>query len=145
MKKFFVLFVSMIVFTACSDDDDSGVEGENDIVGRWYLAEVNNSGSLDYEVNDCTSQSYIDFMANNTADSMFYSEVEGECVASEDSGTWEKASGDSRYTFLLPFAEELGPLTGEVRFNEEMDRFTFYPDFFTSLGTNIVFEKPRPL
>ncbi|SDR66935.1 lipocalin family protein [Gramella sp. MAR_2010_147] len=123
MKKFLILLLSITLFTACSDDDDAGQDGN--IVGTWLLVEANNIPG--YEVNDCTGRSTITFNADNTASSTFYSNVEGECVSDQDTGNWSSSS-NSQYTIEVP---QLGEVTGTVTFNG--NRFTFRPnDFPTS-------------
>lgn len=120
MKKFLILLLSITVFTACSDDDDSGSNGN--IVGTWLLVEANNVPGL--TVDDCTGQSTITFNSNNTASSTFYSTVEGNCVSANDTGAWSSSS-NSQYTIEVPGFDE--PIDGTVTFSSE-NRFTFRPN-----------------
>ena len=119
MKKFLILLLSITLFTACSDDDDSGSGGN--IVGTWLLVEANNVPG--YTVDECTGQSTITFNSDNTASSTFYSRVEGNCVSSDDTGGWSSSS-NSQYTIEVP---GFGELTGTVVFSGN-NRFTFTPN-----------------
>ncbi|MBT8295427.1 MAG: lipocalin family protein [Gramella sp.] len=131
MKKFLFLLVSVCILTACSDDDDSGVEGN--IVGTWLLVEANNVPG--FTVDDCTGRSTITFNADNTASSTFFSEDEGTCTSATETGTWS-SSANSKYTLLVPGFDD--PVNGTVNFSNN-NRFTFTPDIFT--GSNFVFER----
>lgn len=121
MKKFLILFFAITVFTACSDDDDSG--SSDNIVGTWVLVEANNVPG--FTVDDCTGQSTITFNENNTASSTFYGDVEGECMSDTDSGSWSSSS-NSQYTINIPGFDD--PVTGTIVFNN--NRFTFTPSEF---------------
>lgn len=138
MKKIFLLLFSLALLTSCNKDDDNG--GGNDaILGKWYVVEINNSGALNLQVGECSSQSFIDFKADNTAESSYYSNESGTCVLeSSDNDAWTNNGGD-KYTFAVPF-EDIGSLTGKVVFNSN-SQFTFYPDILAGQNTNIVFEK----
>ncbi len=131
MKKLLFLFVSICIFTSCSDDDDASVEGN--ILGTWLLVEANNVPG--FTVNSCTGQSTITFNADNSASSTFYSEVDGNCVSDTDSGSWSKTS-DTGYIIEVPGFSD--PIAGTVIFNSD-SRFTFTPDGFPT--TNFVFAK----
>ncbi|PTX42424.1 lipocalin-like protein [Christiangramia gaetbulicola] len=120
MKKFLILFLAMSLFTACSDDDDSGAEGN--IVGTWTLVAATNVPG--FTIDDCTGRSTITFNADNTASSTFYATVEDQCVSSNDSGTWSNSSG-SQYTIKIPGFDD--PVAGTVNFSNE-NRFTFTPN-----------------
>lgn len=140
MKKFLALFFCLAMFTACSEDDDAPAEGEDKILGKWYLADITNSGSLNLEVNECTSRSFIEFFAeDNSSTSEFYSETEGVCaVESSDNSTWSNQGG-GKYRFVIPY-EGIGSQTGRVEFNGTSE-FTFFPDLLIVQNTGIVFEK----
>lgn len=133
MKKILLLFVSIAMLTACSKDEDDNKESQDPILGKWYLTEVNNA--QDFQVNDCNSQSYINFKSDGTAHSEFFSENNGNCESAPNDGNWT-AGDNSKYTFDVP---GFGPMTGRVEFNSS-SRFTFYPDLFASANTNLVFE-----
>ncbi len=138
MKKIFLLLFSFALLTSCNKDDDNG-GGEDAILGKWYVVEINNSGALNLQVGECSSQSFIDFKADNTAESSYYSNETGTCVLeSSDNDTWTN-DGNSKYTFAVPF-EDIGSLKGTVTFDSS-SQFTFYPDFLAVQNTNIVFEK----
>ncbi|MDR5590758.1 lipocalin family protein [Christiangramia sp. SM2212] len=128
MKKFLILFMSIALFTACSDDDSNS---DGNIVGTWLLVEANNIPG--YTVNDCTGQSTITFNSDNTASSTFYSNVEGECVSNDDTGNWSNSTAN-QYTIEVP---GLGDLQGTVNFNGS--RFTFIPNDFPA--SSLTFER----
>ncbi|MFD1095424.1 lipocalin family protein [Salegentibacter chungangensis] len=132
MKKIFLLFVSLAVLSSCSSDDDTG--GDDPILGVWFLAEANNAQGL--EVDECNDDSYIDFKADGTAETEFFSDESGDCIGEKNTSEWS-ASGDSRYTFNVP---GVGNLSGRVEFSGN-GSFTFYPDLGATQGTNLVFEK----
>ncbi|RKS53556.1 lipocalin-like protein [Gillisia mitskevichiae] len=139
MKKIFLLFFSLTLLSSCTSDDDSGNAGDDQILGKWYVAEINNSGTLNLTVSECNKQSFIDFNADNNADSAFYTVTDGECeLKDSDNSAWSN-EGNSRYKFTIPF-EGIGSQAGRVEFNESSS-FTFYPDLLSGQNTNIVFEK----
>ncbi|CAL67186.1 lipocalin family protein [Christiangramia forsetii] len=129
MKKFLILLLSIALFTACSDDDDAGSDG--DIVGTWLLVEANNIPG--YTVDECTGQSTITFNADNTASSEFFTNEGDECVSDSDSGNWSSSS-NSQYTIQVP---QLGEVPGTVNFNG--NRFTFTPNDFQA--ASLTFER----
>ncbi len=140
MKKIFLLFFSLALLTSCSSDDDGGNAGDDQILGKWFVAEINNTGTLNIEVNDCNRQSFIDFKSNFKADSALYTRVEGECnVDNSENDDWSNL-GESKYRFVIPF-EGIGAQAGRADFNADLTEFTFYPDLFSGQNTNIVFEK----
>jgi len=140
MKKIFLLFFSLALLTSCSSDDDGGNSGDDKILGKWFVAEINNSGALNLSASDCNQQSFIDFKADGNADSAFYSENGGECILEDsDTSSWSN-EGSSRYKFTIPF-EGIGSQAGRVEFNSSNTSFSFYPDLLIGQDTNIVFVK----
>ncbi len=140
MKKIFILFFSLALLTSCSNDDDGGTTGDDKILGKWFVAEVNNTGTLNIEINDCNRQSFIEFKSNFKADSALYAEDGGECnVDNSENDDWSNEGG-SKYRFVIPF-EGIGAQTGRADFNSDFTVFTFYPDLLVGQNTNIVFEK----
>ncbi|MGA8854412.1 MAG: lipocalin family protein [Christiangramia sp.] len=131
MKKILILLLSISLFTACSEDDNSEVEGN--IIGTWFLIEANNVPG--YSVDECTGKSNITFNADNTGSSEFYSKVEEECVSDSGTGDWSNSS-NSQYTFTVP---QLGKVTGIVNFSNNGSRFTFTPVDFPA--SSLTFEK----
>lgn len=139
MNKIFLLFFSLALLTSCSSDDDGGNTGDDAILGKWFVAEINNTGTLNLQVNDCNKQSFIDFKMDSKADSAVYAEEGGECnVNNSENDEWSNLS-NSRYRFVIPF-EGIGSQSGRVEFNGSTG-FTFYPDLLATQNTNIVFEK----
>lgn len=139
MKKLFLLFFSMALLTSCNSDDEGGNSGSDPILGKWFVAEINNTGALNLEVNDCNKQSFINFKMDSRADSAVYAEDGGECnVNNSEDDEWSNLSSN-KYRFVIPF-EGIGAQSGRVEFNGSTG-FTFYPDFLASQNTNIVFEK----
>lgn len=129
MKKIFLVLLSVVLFSACSDDDSTNAEL---ILGTWFLVEANNVPG--FTVDECTGQSNITFNANNTANTEFYGRVDGNCVSDSDTGNWSSSSG-SKYTFEIP---NYGELTGTVDFSGD-SRFVFRPDDLPT--STLVFEK----
>jgi hypothetical protein len=120
--------------------DDDNNDGDNKIVGKWYLSEINNSGALNLQVNNCNAQSFIDFKADKTATTEYYIETDGICsLESSDTSDWSGNEGE-KYSFFVP-VENIGKLSGTVSYNSDYTEFTFYPDVFETQGTNIVFVK----
>ncbi len=139
MKKIFILFFSLALLFSCSNDDDGGNSGDDQILGKWFVAEINNTGTLNIDVNNCNRQSFIDFKSDFKADSALYAEEGGECnVNNSENDDWSSL-GDSRYRFVIPF-EGIGSQAGRAEFNGSTS-FTFYPDLLAGQNTNIVFEK----
>ncbi|WP_035695933.1 lipocalin family protein [Christiangramia portivictoriae] len=130
MKKILLLLLFTGVLISCSDDDDVQ-ENDASILGTWFLVEANNVPN--FSINECTSQSYLSFMADNTANSEFFTNAAGECESESSSGDWSNSSG-SQYTFTVP---GFGELTGTVSFNG--DRFTFTPNDIPT--SSLTFEK----
>jgi len=140
MKKIFLLFFSLALLTSCTSDDDGGNAGDDQILGKWFVAEINNSAALNLSVSECNKQSFINFKGDSNADSEFYTETGGECTLEDsDSSAWSN-EGNSRYKFNIPF-EGIGSQAGRVEFNSSNTSFTFYPDLLAGQNTNIVFEK----
>ncbi len=131
MKKLLILFLSISLFTACSDDDDDSASDDN-IVGTWVLVEANSIPG--YTVDDCTSQSTITFNTDNSASSTFYSNVDGSCESANDTGTWSSSS-NSQYTIEIPGFD--APVTGTITFNN--NRFTFVPNLLPT--ASLTFER----
>lgn len=132
MKKIIALLAVFMMFTACDSDDDTN-EGDDPILGTWFVAEMENSLSDD-ELSECNLNSNITFYADNTADSEYYEDVEDECVSEEESSTWEKNS-NGQYTFDLPI---FGRQTGDVEFSGN-NRFKF--SIPSVPGVSLTFEK----
>ncbi|WP_026839097.1 lipocalin family protein [Gillisia sp. JM1] len=139
MKKIFLLFFSFALLTSCTSDDDAGNTGDDQILGKWFVTEINNSGSLNLSVSECNKQSFIDFKVDSNADSAFYTENGGECTLEDsDTSAWSN-EGNSRYKFNIPF-EGIGSQSGRVEFDSSSS-FTFFPDILAGQNTNIIFEK----
>lgn len=135
MKKFFVLFFSIALLTACSEDDDTTPDP---VLGTWFVAEVNNVPGSDFTLSECNTNSYMTFNADGTTNSVFYAEVEGNCLAgSQTNSEWSNQSGIYSFNIEIPELEDVSPLTGTIQFNA--DTFTFTP--IISPETTIVFKK----
>ena len=131
MKKILILLLFTGILASCSDDDDAGVDNDGSILGTWFLVEANNVPG--FSINECSSQSYLSFMADNTADSEFFTNAGGECESETSTGDWSSSS-NSQYTFTVP---GFGELTGNVSFDG--DRFTFTPNDLPT--SSLTFEK----
>ncbi|MCF4101276.1 lipocalin family protein [Gillisia sp. M10.2A] len=135
MKKYLVLFFSIAVLAACSNDDDNVSEENDPILGVWYVSELNANGA--FTLSECNKESFINFMADKSANSEFYAESDGSCeLEDSDSSVWSN-EGDSTYKFVIPF-EGIGAQTGKVEFNGD-GSFTFSPVALP--GSTVVFEK----
>ena len=130
MKKILILLFAVSIFSSCSDDDETTMN-EDQILGTWNLVAVSN---VPFAIDECTSQSYITFMADNTADSEFFSNTGSGCVSETSSGSWS-SSDNSQYSFQVP---TLGQLTGTVNFVSDT-RFTFTPNDLPA--SSLTFEK----
>jgi hypothetical protein len=135
MKKIFVLFFSIALLTACSNDDNPKPE-DDPVLGKWFIVEINNGGS--FQLTDCSRQSFIVFLNNGSTEPEFYSKPAEACIVNTDAGVWSNL-GDSRYRFEIPFGD-FGPINGRVEFTNETN-LTFFPDLLVAQNTSIVFEK----
>ena len=138
MKKLFLLFMSLAVLTACSNDDDT--TEEEPILGTWFIVEVNNVPGSDFSLSECNKNSTMTFNADGTATSLFHSEIDGNCLAGASANTtWNNQSGVYTITIPIPELEEAGfdTLSGTVEFTS--NTFIFTP--VVSPNTTIVFEK----
>ncbi len=135
MKKLFVLFFSMALLTACSEDDNSSTDP---IVGTWFVAEVNNIPGSDFTLSECNTSSFMTFNADGTTSSVFYSQLDGNCTAGPSTNSvWSEQVGIYSFTLPIPELEAISPLSGTIQFN--VDTFTFTP--VISPQTTIVFKK----
>ncbi|UJH92239.1 lipocalin family protein [Antarcticibacterium sp. 1MA-6-2] len=117
MKKFLVLFLSLAVFAACSeDDDDTDATGPDPILGTWVL--VNVTPPL-IDVTACEQESTITFKPDNTGTGSFYLEA-NECAVTESAGSWTN-NGNSSYQITVPV---LGNITGTANFDGDEFIFT---------------------
>ncbi|HEY9185032.1 MAG TPA: lipocalin family protein [Salegentibacter sp.] len=132
MKKIIALLAVVMMFTACDSDDDVN-DGEDPILGTWFVVDLENAYSDD-ELSECNMNSNITFHADNTADSEFYEEVQGECVFEAETAGWERNT-NGQYTFELPF---FGRQTGDVEFMGS-NQFKFSVPAMP--GVSITFEK----
>ena len=134
MKKILLLFLSLGLLAACSNDDDSTTDDGTRIVGKWFLEAVRPMGGQN-TLNECNQNSYIEFDADGTANSEFFEENETACESEGESpGTWSY-NGNNSYTFLVP---NVGNTTGNVNFTSD-SRFIFTSSELP--GIEIVFEK----
>ena len=139
MKKFLVLFLAAAALLSCDKDDDNN-SSDNKIVGKWYLSEINNSGTLNLQVSECNERSFIEFKENQDANSEYYTTTDGECTLdSSKESDWSDLGGGN-YSFYVP-VEDIGQLTGTVEFSDDNTSFKFYPTVFATQQTNIVFVK----
>ena len=120
MKKFLILLLSMTLFTACSDDDDSGSNDGSEIVGTWFLESLRPVGG-DNQLSSCNQDSYIEFNADGSGTSEFFEQTEAGCTSDgEDAGNWTYNGGNS-YTIVVP---NFGNTTGNVNFSGNQFIFT---------------------
>ena len=128
--------MSLTVLTACSNDDDANQEEQ--ILGTWFIVEVNNIPNSDFTLSECNKNSTMDFNADGTATSIFHAEVEGNCMAgTPTNSTWNNQNGIYTITVPIPELEGFNTLTGTIEFTS--NTFIFTP--VVSPSTTIVFEK----
>lgn len=136
MKKLFLLFLSLSVLTACSSDDDTS--GGDEILGTWFLVEVNNIPNSDFSLSECNKNSTMTFNEDGSATSVFHAQVEGNCMAGNPANsTWNNQSGIYTITIPIPELEGFNTFAGTVDFTS--NTFIFTP--IASPNTTIVFEK----
>ena len=137
MKKFFVLFFSIALLTACSNEDDPNPE-DDPILGKWFIVEINNIPGSDFTLSECNTNSFMTFNADGTTNSVFHTEIDGNCTAGPSTNSeWRHQSGIYTFTIPIPELEAFSPLSGTIQFNA--NSFTFTPT--SSPGTTIVFNK----
>jgi hypothetical protein len=135
MKKFFVLFFSIALLTACSEDDNAAPDP---VLGKWFVVEVNNIPGSDFTLSECNTNSYMTFNADGTTNSVFFTQVDGNCPAGNPTNSvWSEQVSVYSFTIPIPELEDFSPLSGTIQFNA--DTFTFTP--IISPDTTIVFKK----
>jgi len=135
MKKFFVLFFGIALLTACSKDDNASPDP---VLGKWFVAEVNNVPGSDFTLSECNTNSFMTFNADGTTNSVFYTEIDGNCTAGPSTRSeWGQQAGIYTFTIPIPELEDFSPLYGTIQF--DADTFTFRPT--ASQGTTIIFNK----
>ncbi len=136
MKKLFLLFISLTVLTACSNDDDTSEE--DPILGTWFIVEVNNIPNSDFTLSECNKNSTMTFNVDGTATSIFHAQIEENCMAgTPTTSTWNNESGIYTITIPIPELQGFNTLTGTIEFTS--NTFIFTPA--VSPTTTIVFEK----
>lgn len=135
MRKFLVLFLAIAALTACSEDDNQdNTDDGTRIVGKWFVAELDNPLTND-ELSECNKQSFIEFFADNNAHTEFYAQSNDECqLEDSDDGEWAFLGGN-QYRFNIP---GLGAQSGNVDFESD-SRFIFTNPSLP--GFRVVFEK----
>src|SRR5680860_34271 len=112
MKKIFVLFFSIALLTACSEDDKTD---SDPVLGKWFVAEVNNIPQSDFTLSECNTNSFMTFNADETTDSVFYTEIEGNCTAGPSTNSvWSKQAGIYSLTLPIPELEPYTTLSGTI-------------------------------
>lgn len=136
MKKLFLLFMSLAILTACSNDDESSEK--DSILGSWFIVEVNNIPNSNFTLSECNKNSTMTFNEDGTATSVFHSQVGENCVAgTPTNSTWNNQSGIYTITIPIPELEGFNTLTGAIEFTS--NSFIFTPAI--SPTTTIVFER----
>jgi len=135
MKKFFVLFFSIALLTACSEDDNPAADP---ILGKWFVVEVNNIPGPDFTLSECNTNSFMTFNADGTTNSVFHAQVDGNCLPGDPTNSvWSEQASIYSFSIPIPELEAFSPLSGIIQFNA--DTFTFTPLGFPE--TTIVFKK----
>ena len=82
--KLLGLFVSLLMFTSCSSDDN---EKEITIIGKWQLEQsFNNNEENDLSV--CLKKNIVEFKENGSGTIENYSDDSGNCEYNTDSFTY---------------------------------------------------------
>jgi len=135
MKKNFLLFFSIALLTACSEDDNPTTDP---VVGKWFIAEVNNIPGSDFTLSECNTSSFMTFNADGTTNSVFYTDIDGNCTAGDSTTSdWGQLVGIYTITIPIPELEPYNTFPGTIQFTA--DTFTFTPTAFPQ--TTIVFNK----
>jgi hypothetical protein len=91
MKKYLLLFVSVLAFVSCSDNDDS--TDSSSIIGAWEYAKegtiVSGTETLVNYENECSNKKdYVEFLQNGEYGDYYY---DSTCDESVDYGDWTKS------------------------------------------------------
>ncbi|HNU58464.1 MAG TPA: lipocalin family protein [Aquaticitalea sp.] len=106
-----------LIFTSCSNDDDSSSQ-QDPVIGTWKYYKYY-ANSVEIPLSECEKQKTIVFRSDNTLDFEFYEENEsGTCVlVLELEGTWSNEGGN---VYAMDFGE--GPSNQVLTFESN----TFY-------------------
>lgn len=103
MKKYYVLFISILIssiLVSCSSDGGDGGDEDSGITGKWYFYQqgtmVGGQEQLSIYAHSNCGKDYVNLKNNGVFEEMYYSEVGGGCNEEFDnSGHWEvDADGD---------------------------------------------------
>ena len=91
MKLFCGILIGLMIFSSCSNDDDSNSDSTS-IVGIWKpikevdICSTGNENTSDFST--CLQRSRLTFNSDGTLNNMEYSEDTGECLENFANGTW---------------------------------------------------------
>jgi hypothetical protein len=69
MKLTFVFLIAIMIFSSCSNDDNSD-DNSPSIIGKWKLT-AENFGGQSQDLSDCEKEQTIEFFADGTAENYY--------------------------------------------------------------------------
>ncbi len=128
MKKSILLFSLFIILSliSCSNDDDTPSFSEEDLIGRWYFLENENSEGMvnAYGLHqEMCEKDYVEFFANGTSEIINF--VNNMCDFNEDENTWilegnQLSFFENDYTIIVLTDTDL-----EIKSNDTGSLFRF--------------------
>lgn len=101
-----LLFLSLALLSACSNDDDGDTTGPDPILGTWVLVEMTPPV---VDVNACEEESTVTFNADMSGSGSFF--LGEDCEETTSEGNWT-VSGNT-YSLEIPI---LGRVNGTAEF-----------------------------
>ncbi|EJL66910.1 hypothetical protein [Flavobacterium sp. CF136] len=105
MKKITLFFI-LITILGCSPDNSGNNSATDPIVGKWKLAKevfyLKNGNKVEVLTSECSSKSHTEYLANNTAKGVSYSDDSGTCELEETNWEYFNWSNltDGKYKFV---------------------------------------------
>ena len=92
MRKIILFTALTLVFASCSSNDDISTDS---LAGVWKITQ-NVYNNEEIPLRTCQENDFIEMFSNNTFNSEYYEEINGDCVNNDDSqGTWKYVSGNN--------------------------------------------------
>src|SRR5690554_5051433 len=71
MNLFYGILIGLLIFSSCSNDDDSNSnDTSSSIVGKWKLI-AENYGGQSQDLTDCEKEQTMEFFSNGTAENYY--------------------------------------------------------------------------